>query len=144
MENFLANKVFWIGFCGWLVTQSLKIIINIIRERRFNFFWLISTGGMPSSHAGGVCALATAIGLQEGVGSAIFALAVTFCVVVMFDAQTSRRSIGKQARLLNTMLDDVYAGRPIPEKKIKEFMGHTPVEVFVGSTIGILIGFLLY
>lgn len=143
MEEFLANRAFWSGFTGWFVAQFIKIVINIIKNRRFDFFWIITTGGMPSSHAGGVCALATSIAHMHGVGSSIFAFSVGFAVVVMFDAQTSRRSIGKQARILNNILDDLYAGRPIPDKKIKEFMGHTPFEVLVGAFIGIIVGFIL-
>jgi len=144
MQSFLSNNVFWIGFWGWLITQSLKIVLNTIRERRFNFAWIITTGGMPSSHAGGVCSMTAALGLKEGFGSSIFAFAVIFSFVVMFDAQTSRRSIGKQAEILNTMMDDLYAGRPISDKKIKAFMGHTPVEVFVGALMGVLIALILY
>ena len=144
MNEFLANKAFLAGFMGWFVNQSIKILVNVIKEKRFDFFWIITTGGMPSSHAGGVCALATAIGIINGVGSSIFAFSVGFAIVVMFDAQTSRRSIGKQAKLLNTMVDDLYSGRPIPDQKIKKFMGHTPIEVFVGGVIGIIVGFMIF
>jgi acid phosphatase family membrane protein YuiD len=139
-----VNDVLWAGFWGWFCTQSCKIVLNFLREKKFNFFWVISTGGMPSSHAGGVCAMAATVGLKEGFSSTIFAFAFIFSFVVMFDAQTSRRSIGKQAEILNTIMDDMYHGKPISDKKILAFVGHTPIQVFVGATIGVLIALLLY
>jgi len=137
------NKVFIATFLGWVVAQSIKIVINSVREKRFNFRWVIGTGGMPSAHSSGVMALATAVGLQEGFDSTIFVAALLFAIVIAFDAQGVRRSTGQQAEILNKIMDDIYWRRKIQEDRLKELIGHTPFEVFVGSIIGIIIATLV-
>jgi acid phosphatase family membrane protein YuiD len=137
IHDWMCNRVFWIGFLGWLAAQLSKVVLNLVRGEKFHIRWLIETGGMPSSHSGGVSALTTAIGLYEGFGSTAFALSFTLATVVMFDAQTSRRCIGKQAVVLNAIIDDVYAGKAIAHEKVRAFMGHTPFQVFIGMLIGI-------
>lgn len=144
IHDWMHNKVFWIGFLGWLAAQMTKVLVNLIRGEKFHVRWLIETGGMPSSHSGGVSALTTAIGLTEGFGSTAFALSFTLATVVMFDAQTSRRCIGKQAVVLNAVIDDVYAGKAVSFEKVRAFMGHTPFQVFVGMLIGIGIAVWLH
>ena len=148
MEEFwlqlLQNKVFWITLIAWIITQGIKITLSIVRERRFNFYWLLSTGGMPSSHSAGVVALAVGIGKNQGFSSPIFALACIVALVTMFDAQTWRRSVGVQARILNRMIDDLHEHKKITDDKLKELMGHTPIEVFVGALIGIAVSLILY
>jgi acid phosphatase family membrane protein YuiD len=99
---------------------------------------------MPSAHAASVATLATAVGLKEGFSSSLFALSAIVALIAMFDAQTWRRSIGIQARILNNIMDDVYAGRKVEEEKLRELIGHTPIEVFVGGLLGILVAFALY
>jgi hypothetical protein len=140
----LENKVLWITLITWVITQGLKIALSTIRERRFNFYWLLSTGGMPSSHSAGVAALAVCVGKDQGFGSPIFALACIFALVTMFDAQTWRRSVGVQARILNRMIDDLHEHKKITDDKIKELMGHTPTEVFVGALLGVAVSLMLY
>ncbi|MFH1876504.1 MAG: divergent PAP2 family protein [Candidatus Omnitrophota bacterium] len=148
MEEFwlqlLNNKVLWVTLITWIITQGLKITISVVRERRFNFYWLVSTGGMPSSHSAGVVALAVGIGKTLGFGSPMFALACIFALVTMFDAQTWRRSVGVQARILNRMIDDLHEHKKITDDKLKELMGHTPIEVFIGALIGITVSLILY
>ena len=137
------NKVFWATLLGWVTAQTIKIVINSVMERKFNFRWLFSTGGMPSAHSSGVMALATAVGLQQGFDSAIFIVTFVIAVVIAFDAQGVRRSTGQQAEILNKIMDDIYWRRKIQEDRLKELIGHTPFEVFVGSLIGIIIAALV-
>jgi acid phosphatase family membrane protein YuiD len=140
--SLIENKILMITLLAWAIAQSTKVILGVIREKRFNFRWFIGTGGMPSSHAAGATALATSCGLNLGFDSAIFALAVVFAIVTMFDAQGVRRSTGKQAELLNRLMDDIYWKGKIEEEKLKELIGHTPVEVFVGAIMGFFIAII--
>jgi len=138
------NKILWITLCVWAITQTIKVILGVIRERRFNFKWFIGTGGMPSSHAAGATALATTCGLQEGFDSVFFALAAIFAIVTMFDAQGVRQSAGKQASLLNQMLDDIYWKQKFEAERLFELIGHTPLQVFMGGVTGVVISIYLY
>jgi len=142
--EFFKNYVFWTSAAAWIIAQSIKVALGVLRERRFNFRWFVGTGGMPSSHAAGVSALATSIGITYGFDSAIFAVTLLFTLIVMFDAQGVRRSSGKQAIMLNKMLDDIYWKKKMDENKLKELLGHTPVQVFAGAILGILVSLLLY
>lgn len=147
MDNSLLilfqKKVFLATFFGWLSAQTIKIIINSIKEKKFDFRWLVGTGGMPSAHAAGVMSLATAVGIQEGFGSTIFIITLIIAMVIAFDAQGVRRATGRQAVILNKILDDIYWRRKIQEEELKELIGHTPFEVLVGSVIGIVTALLV-
>jgi len=128
---------------AWFIAQTIKVFLGVVRKRKFDFRWFIGTGGMPSSHAAGASALATTCGLNIGFDSVAFALAVVFAIVTMFDAQGVRRSTGQQAEILNKIMDDIYWRGKIEESRLKELIGHTPVEVIVGSIFGILIALSL-
>lgn len=127
---------------AWLIAQTIKVTIGVIRQKRFDFRWFVGTGGMPSSHTTGASCLATAIGLEYGFNSVYFALAAAFTIVVMFDAQGVRRATGKQARILNKITEDIYWQGRIDEGRLRELIGHTPVEVIVGFILGVTIAFL--
>ncbi len=116
----------------------MKVIILVERNRRLDFRWLVDTGGMPSSHSAFATALATAVGLEFGFGSGLFAVAVAFAVVVMADAAGLRRAAGKQAEILNQIVNEIYTEGRVHQERLKEFLGHTPVEVFVGALLGVL------
>lgn len=137
------KKIFICAFLGWFVAQAVKIIINSVREKRFDFKWVVGTGGMPSAHSAGVMALATAVGIQEGFDSTIFIVILIVALVIAFDAQGVRRATGRQAEILNKILDDIYWRRKIQEDRLKELIGHTPFEVIVGSIVGIVIAVLV-
>lgn len=139
VQQLVSNRVLLATFLGWIVAQGLKVTLGVVAQRRFDFRWFLGTGGMPSAHSAGVSALTTAVGMTQGFHSPLFAVALIFSLVTMFDAQGVRRAAGQQARLLNAVLDDLYWRRPIAEARLREFLGHTPVEVFVGSAIGILL-----
>ena len=136
----LNNKILIITLVSWCIAQLIKVIIGVFREKKFNFKWLIGTGGMPSSHCAGSTALATACGLYSGFDSSFFALACAFALVTMFDAQGVRRSAGQQAAILNQILDDMYWKGKIETTRLMELIGHTPLQVIVGGILGILLG----
>jgi uncharacterized protein len=138
------NKILMITLLAWVICQGIKIFLGVIRERRFNFKWFIGTGGMPSSHAAGVTALATTCGLYKGFDSAFFALAFVFAVVTMFDAQGVRRSAGQQATILNQLLDDMYWKGKFESGRLLEFLGHTPLQVITGALLGGFLSYTLY
>lgn len=129
---------------SWAIAQGLKIIIGLVQGKKFNFYWILRTGGMPSAHSAAVVALAFSLGKETGFYSPIFALATIFALVTMFDAQTWRRSIGVQARILNNIVDDIQEKGKVEEYKLKELVGHTPVEVFVGAVIGLVVFLIWY
>lgn len=142
MTNVLENKVLICTILAWVFAQGIKIAIGVFRQKRFDFKWLIGTGGMPSAHAAGVSALATSIGITKGFDSGLFALGLAFAVVTMFDAQGVRREAGKQAEILNKLISETNPDLTTQEKRLIELLGHTPVEVFAGAAIGILIAII--
>ena len=138
MTAWASNRAFtsWLAAC--LVSQSIKILLGSVRLKRFDFRWLIGTGGMPSTHAAGVTALSVTIGLHDGFQSSLFAMAVAFTIITLFDAQGVRRWSGRQAQILNKMMEDMYFKRRIQEQRLKELLGHTPMEVLGGMAVGIV------
>jgi acid phosphatase family membrane protein YuiD len=134
----------WAGVAGWLVAQLTKMVICLVQSRRLDFRYLASTGGMPSAHSSLVSALTTAIGMTEGIASPLFAISFVFASVVMFDAQTVRAAAGKQARLLNQIVDELFQEHHLSEVKLKELLGHTRLEVFFGMLTGIFSAIALF
>jgi uncharacterized protein len=127
---------------AWAIAQVLKVGLTSARERRLNLRVLAETGGMPSSHAAIVMGLTAAIGRLNGVSSATFAIALIFSIVVMYDAQGVRRAAGRQAAVLNRLVEDMVSLRPFQEDRLRELLGHTPVEVLVGAALGVVVGLL--
>ena len=142
-EPILDNKALVIPFFAWCLAQVLKVLISSLRQHRLDLSLLLSSGGMPSSHAALVCALATVVGINEGVQSMTFALAVFFAGIVMYDAAGVRLAVSRQARILNHMVDEFNKDKPHFERHLKEFIGHTRVEVLAGAAFGIILAFLL-
>jgi hypothetical protein len=143
-QEVAQNKALWSVVISALTGQGLKIILGMVKRRKFDFYWLLGTGGMPSAHSAAVMALTICIGRELGVNSPIFALSVLFALITMFDAQTWRRSIGFQAKVLNSMMEDIQEGKKIEDDRLRELVGHTPIEVFVGALIGVLITIIVY
>lgn len=144
LGQFSRNYILYSVVLAWLLAQTIKVFLGVIKEKRFNFRWFVGTGGMPSAHAAGVTALSSSIGLYAGFDSAFFALALIFTIVVVFDAQGVRRASGKQAEVLNKILDDIYWKKKIQEDRLKELLGHTPMQVLTGVAIGIFMSLLCY
>ena len=136
------NKIFMTTIFAWIIAQSIKVTIGAIRQKKFDFRWFVGTGGMPSSHAAGASCLATTTGFAYGFSSVFFALAASFALVVMFDAQGVRRASGKQAHILNKITEDIYWQGRVDEGKLRELIGHTPVEVIVGFLLGVIIALI--
>ncbi len=135
----IGNRIIWVSFFSWGTAQVIKIISGLIKEKRFDFKWLMMTGGMPSAHSAGVSALATAVGMLTGFDSIMFAIAAIFALIIMFDAQGLRRSTGRQAEALNKMMEDIYLKHELKQERLLELIGHTSVEVFMGAILGIVV-----
>jgi acid phosphatase family membrane protein YuiD len=127
---------------AWTIAQVTKVAYISFRQRRLNLRVLAEMGGMPSSHSAIVMGLTTAIGRINGVTSPLFALALIFSFVVMYDAAGVRRAAGRQAAVLNRLVEDMVSMRGIREERLRELLGHTPVEVVVGAALGILVGLI--
>ena len=137
MSDLLANRVLMVPGAAWLVAQILKVLVSLFTEHRINLRLLVSAGGMPSSHSTLVAGLATAVAIQHGVGSSLFAIVLVFATIVMYDAAGVRRAVGIQAQLLNQMIEELFAGHPISETHLRELIGHTPFQVIMGAALGI-------
>lgn len=142
MQDFEAifhNKILLVSLMACFSAQGLKVIIELIRYRKINFRYLVTTGGMPSAHSALVGALATGVGLTRGWESPEFAIACLFAVIVMYDAAGVRQAAGKQARILNQLLDELIhdTHHLNTEERLKELLGHTPFQVLIGLTWGI-------
>ncbi len=131
---------------AWFAAQILKIFTGIFKLREFSIAGLLfGTGGMPSSHSAAVCALAVACALQYGLGSGYFAIATLLCIIVMRDATGVRRETGKQAKVLNRIVRDLFSPEHHDEigANLKELVGHTPLQVFFGALLGVAVPFLM-
>lgn len=143
LNEILNNRILWVAVLSWAVAQLLKITIEILRYRRLNLALIISSGGMPSSHSSFVMAMSTSVGIKEGFDSPLFAICAIVSLVVMYDAAGVRRAAGKQAEIINKLVENIENTGIILDKKLKELLGHSPVEVAAGALLGILIGFLM-
>ena len=146
MNNFqkmITNKYLYIPLMLWFCIQIFKVIYELIKTKKFNFKRIVGAGGMPSSHSAVVTSLATLIGKYEGVNTAIFAVSFVMAFVVMYDACGVRRAAGKQAALLNKLVETPgLTGIQVSEKLV-EVLGHTPIQVIVGALIGLIAGLLV-
>lgn len=142
MNSIWNNVWLWIPVITWFVVQLLKVIFELIKYKKLNLKRMIGSGGMPSSHSAFVCSLATSVGLTEGLASPLFAICVTLAAIVMYDASGVRRAAGKQAKILNQIIESEGKNINVQEKLI-ELLGHTPLEVYVGAAIGIAMAILL-
>ncbi len=139
------NSVLQTAVLSWFIAQAIKVIIVLIKDKKFDFTRITGSGGMPSSHSSFSVSLAVSIGYCSGFDSVIFGLAAAFAIVVMYDATGVRRSAGQQAAILNKIVEKIGKEKFFETgKKLKELLGHTPVEVVAGATLGILIAVIRY
>ena len=145
LDEIVSNQVLISAALGWLVAQFLKTMIDIWYNKSFSPDRLWGSGGMPSSHSATVCALATSSALKHGFAGFEFAVTFIFALVVMYDAMGVRRETGKQAKLLNMILENNIFEDNFEqfEERLKEFVGHTPLQVFMGAILGIVIAFVI-
>lgn len=148
-NNFLnyrmGNLILVLAASAWAIAQILKVILSLVKLHRLDFRQILSSGGMPSSHSAFVCACASSTGVLYGWSSPLFAIATVVAMVVMYDAANVRKAAGEQAKILNYMMDHWMEMKPeLFGKELKELLGHTPVQVFAGALLGILIGLAAY
>lgn len=145
MNDFMAfvqNKYIYVPFFLWFGIQLFKLIYDLVTTKKFNFKRIMGAGGMPSSHSAVVAGIATLIGKYEGVDSSIFALAFIVAFVVMYDACGVRRAAGKQAELLNKLIETPGLTGVEVSEKLVEVLGHTPIQVIAGALIGVVVGLI--
>lgn len=140
---FITNKYIYVPMILWFCIQVFKVLHDLYKTKKFNFRRILGAGGMPSSHSAVVVSTSTLIGKNYGVDSAIFALSLIFALVVMYDACGVRRAAGKQAKLLNEIVNTPGLSTLEVKGKLQEALGHTPVQVFVGALIGLIAGLVL-
>ena len=142
LQKMMTNKYLYVPLIVWICIQTYKVLYELIKTKKFNFKRIVGAGGMPSSHSGVVTTLATMIGKNEGFDTPIFALSVIFALIVMYDAAGVRRAAGKQASLLNKIIETPGLSSVQVQEKLVEVLGHTPLQVLVGAAIGITVGLL--
>ena len=128
---------------GWLLAQAIKMMTGLVRTKRVDFRYLLSTGGMPSAHSSTVCALVTSLGLTEGFGAPVTMLAFAFAAITMFDAASVRRAAGHQATVMNQMIQELFKEHRLSQTRLKELLGHTRKEVFAGMFLGIAVAIVV-
>jgi acid phosphatase family membrane protein YuiD len=139
IDGLLQNHVLWTSFVGWLLAQGLKIPVDYLRERRWNWALFFAAGGMPSSHSCLVTSTAAAVGLHTGFDTPLFAVAAAFAMVVVYDAAGVRRQAGMQAKKINILVEELLKGHPINEQQLREAIGHTPLEALAGVLLGLVV-----
>ena len=138
LQTIITNKYLYVPLIVWFCIQVFKVITDLIKTKKFNFKRIMGAGGMPSSHSAVVTSLATLVGIERGFNSTDFAIVAVFALIIMYDATGVRRAVGKQAAILNQILDDIHHKKHIEQKRLKELIGHTPKEVLFGAILGIL------
>ena len=146
IDKLLSNYVLIASVLGWASAQVIKTVIDFGFTRELKLERLVGSGGMPSCHSATVCALSTACGIFYGIDSAAFAISAIFAIVVMYDARGVRRETGNQAEVLNQIMTFLHAKNPeeikFNQEKLKELVGHTPLQVCMGALLGIATGIL--
>ena len=142
MDFYSEYKYLIVPMSVWFCIQLFKVIWDLVVTHKFNFKRILGAGGMPSSHSAVVTSIAKMIGKTQGINSPIFALAVMFAFVVMYDAAGVRRAAGKQAKLLNKLVETPGLSNIQVQEKLVEVLGHTPMQVIVGAAIGVIVGLI--
>ncbi len=141
--DIIDNRVLMVALAACFIAQGLKLVIELVKNRKLNVRVLVTTGGMPSAHSALVTSLAAGVGETLGWASPDFALATVFAIIVMYDAAGVRQAAGKQARILNQMIDELFDEKhDFSQDRLKELLGHTPVQVIAGAALGATISWL--
>ena len=143
LDEIVHNKCIYIPFILWFLIQTFKVLTDLVVNKKLNVRRIVGAGGMPSSHSAIVCSLATCVGKEYGFDSGIFAIAMVMAFVVMYDAAGLRRAAGKQARILNKILETPGLTTIEVQEKLVEVLGHTPIQVFVGAILGVVVGAII-
>jgi len=142
LKEMFVNKCLYVPFILWTLIQTYKVIHDLIKTKKFNFKRIMGAGGMPSSHSAVVTSLATIVGRTEGFNSTMFGISLIFAFIVMYDAAGVRRAAGKQAKLLNKIVETPGLTGVEVSERLVEVLGHSPIQVFVGAVIGIVAGII--
>ncbi len=140
--EFSGNKILWISIFSWFTAQLIKVLLELYYNKKIDAKLFIGAGGMPSSHSSFVMAMSTSIGFLEGFNSPLFAIGIIVSLVVMYDAAGVRRAAGKQAEVINMIVSVFEEQGVVFDKKLKELLGHTPIEVGAGAVLGVIIAIL--
>ena len=143
INDLLANTVLWIAVACWAAAQVLKLILYSLHSRRLEIERLFGAGGMPSSHTSTVCGLTVAVARIYGLQSPLFTLSLVMACIVMYDATGVRRAAGEHAKVLNQILFSDGESMTPSQKALKEFLGHTPLEVLAGAILGVILGLIM-
>jgi acid phosphatase family membrane protein YuiD len=145
LDQLLTNTILMAALISWMSSQLIKTALTLFSTKRFDVERIFGAGGMPSAHSAMVCSLAMGIANKCTVASPEFAFAVAFAGVVMYDAMGVRRAAGEQAKVINKMVDafEKNEGSDISDKELKEYLGHTPVEVLAGALLGIIVWMII-
>jgi acid phosphatase family membrane protein YuiD len=139
-------EILIVSVCAWAIAQLIKVIIDLIEKKQFDFRVFVATGGMPSSHSSIVSSLATSVAIVDGLKSVSFAIAAVFALIVIYDSANVRRSVGRQAVVLNRIVKELRERRHISyfEKDLRELMGHTTFQAIIGACLGIAVSFIWF
>lgn len=143
-EDLVNNRIFITAILAWFLGQLLKVPIEYLTKRRWNWALWFSSGGMPSSHSSLMVATTLSIGLYDGFDSPLFALAFAVSMIVVYDAAGVRRQAGYHAQKINLLFEELFSGHPISQERLKEVLGHTPRQVLGGIVLGTLIALIVY
>lgn len=144
IKALLSNFTFVAIVVSWFFAQLIKVFIYWIVDKEFSLWHFFEAGGMPSAHSASVTALTLAIALTLGWSSPLFSISLVFALIVMYDATGVRRAAGKQAEILNKIVDDIYSDGKVRVEKLKEILGHDPVQVFAGATLAVILTLVTY
>ena len=144
MYEIITNKALVIPVSAWAISQLIKLFVTLAREKRFDWWFLFRSGGMPSSHTALVCALATAVAMMWGLNSVAFAITAILAMVVMYDAAGVRQAVSRQSIILNRIVRELREKRPRDEveRDLREFIGHTQFQVIAGAILGVLVAWV--
>lgn len=142
--NVLDNRVLITALIAWALAQVIKLPVEYLQRRRWNWALLLSAGGMPSSHSALITSTTLAVGLFGGFDTPVFALAFAITMIIVYDATGVRRQAGKHAAKINMLINELFSGQPISQEKLKEVLGHSPREAIAGILLGIAIALIMY
>lgn len=144
LSDLIHNQTLILAGITWLIAQAIKTGVILFQEKRLDWNYMISSGGMPSAHTATVCSLATSIAMTEGMGTVYFSIAVVLAIIVMYDAAGVRQSVGEHSAFLNRLIKELSfkTTRMEREEDFREFIGHTPFQVLIGALLGILVTWL--
>jgi acid phosphatase family membrane protein YuiD len=140
----MIHKIAYAAILSGLIAQVFKVLIDLLKTRRLNLIKILDTGGMPSSHTSLVTTLTIGVGSESGINSAIFSVALIFSLYFIFEATGLRQEVGKQARVLNEMVDEMLLTHQFNARRLRELVGHTWIEIYGGFVVGVAVALIAF